>query len=91
MDDKIIGRVTELVENGANDITVYGLINEDVARAIEETFLREFPGLSMRREPLPPPTRRQKLRYRWLRVRSYFCHLGLALVNRCDRERDDWD
>jgi hypothetical protein len=42
----------------------------------------------------PPLTRRERGRravaYRYYRVKSYLTHLGLALLNRCDREGYDW-
>jgi hypothetical protein len=42
----------------------------------------------------PPPDRRERARraiaWRYYRLKSYLTHLGLALLNRCDREGYDW-
>jgi hypothetical protein len=41
--------------------------------------------------PVPPPTRRQRLWRKWLRVRGYFSTLWLALCGRDLVEADDYD
>jgi hypothetical protein len=55
-----------------------------------ELYVRESP-FSRLLPPLKPLTRRQRIVVRyWWPTKAYLRHLGLALVGRCDRERDDY-
>lgn len=62
-----------------------------IADRLAEDILFETTRTNIYRASLPPTplTWRQKARIRWYPVKAYLTHLGLAVLNRCDRENGD--
>lgn len=64
-----------------------------VSQRLAEDMLFEATKRSIYWKHLPPKplTWRQRAGIQWGRVKAYVTHLGLAVLNRCDRESDGYD